>query len=97
MARDLHLLPRRQLGVALADEMPHLRFETADLLGDVEAAIGRQTPQLVDFSFQLRYRPLELEKMPHYPFRVGGRAGGRRAKGCAVSTRRRSRSPWTCV
>ena len=89
MARDLNLLPRRQLRVALADEPRHLRFEPPDLLGDVEAAIVRQPAQLVDLAFELGDRPLELEKMPHQRFR--------RASGCAVSTSRRSRSPWTCV
>ena len=85
MARDLDLLPRRQLRIALADEPRHLRFKPADLLGDIEAAIVRQAAQLVDLAFKLGDRPFELQKMPHQRFR--------RARGCAVSTRRRSRSP----
>ena len=76
MPRDLHLLPGRQLRVALADEPLHLRFEPPDLLGDVEPAVVRQAAQLVDLALELRDRPLEIEKMPHQRFRVRERMRG---------------------
>ena len=88
--RHQHLLPWRQPGVALPQEAVSLGFEPADLLGDVEPAIGREVPQLGDLAFELGDRPFEIEEMAH-------QARERRASGCALSTSRRNRSPCTWV
>ena len=65
MPRDLHLLPGRQLSITLLQQPVGLRFEPTDLLGDVEAAIGREMAKLIDLAFELGDRPFEIEEMAH--------------------------------
>ena len=88
VARDLHFLPRRQPRICLTQQPRRRGFESADLIGDVEFAGGREVPQLIDLAFELADRPLEIEEMAHH---------FRRASGCPVCTSWRSLSDKTCV
>ncbi len=88
MSRHLHLLPRGQPRIGLAQEPRGAGLEPADLVGDVEIAGGRQMAQLFDLAVELADWPLEIEKMAHHL---------RRASGCAESTSCRSRSERTWV
>ncbi|MND02578.1 hypothetical protein D3C83_220080 [compost metagenome] len=65
MARHLHLLPRRQPRIALAEVPVDLRIETPDLLGDVDAAVVRQVPQFLDLAFEFGDRAFKIQEMTH--------------------------------
>ncbi len=65
MARHLHPLPRRQLGVGRAQLLLHLVLQAHDLLGDVDIARVGQMPQLGNLAFQLGDRLLEVEVGGH--------------------------------
>jgi hypothetical protein len=61
MPRNLHALPRRQLGIGRAKLPLHLVLEAHHLLGDVDIARVGQVPELGDLAFELRDRLLEVE------------------------------------
>ena len=88
MPRHLHLLPRGQPRIGLAQQAVSAAFKAADLVGNVELTGRREVARLLDLAFELGDRPLEIEEVPHHL---------RRASGWAVSTSLRSRSPRTCV
>jgi hypothetical protein len=69
MARHLHLLPRRQLGVGLADQALDLNLQLRDLVGDRHVAGLGEMPQLLDLAFQLGDRLLEIQEVPGGPAR----------------------------
>ena len=65
MARHLHPLPRRQLGIGRAQLLLHLVLQAHDFLGDVDIARVRQVPELGNLAFELRDRLLEVEICGH--------------------------------
>jgi hypothetical protein len=68
LARDLGLLPGRQLGIGLAQQALGAGFEPADLLRQVElVAAAAQVAQLLDLAFQLADRFLEIEQLALLP------------------------------
>ena len=50
MARQLGDLPGRQVGEDAAGQRPALRLQPLDLLGDVDARIDAEEPQLLDLA-----------------------------------------------
>ena len=60
MARELHLLPRRQLGEDLALQLARLALEAANLEVELRAA---ELLELGDLVLELDDRPLELERL----------------------------------
>jgi hypothetical protein len=62
MARDLGLLPGRELGIGLAQQLLGARLEAGDLLRQIEVAAIGQMAQLLDLAFQLADRLLEFEQ-----------------------------------
>ena len=71
MARDLRLLPRRQLGIGVAQQLGRLGLEPADLGVDVDVAAARRLAQLGDAGLELGDRLFEIEVGRH------GRGAGR--------------------
>ena len=65
MARELHLLPRRELGEGLGQEPARLGLEPADLVGDIDVAAGGEMTQLFDLALEFRQRLLEIEEVAH--------------------------------
>ena len=65
MPRELDLLPRRQLGIGLAQQPVDLGLEPCHLVGDVDVVAVGEVPQLVDFAFELGQRLLEIEEVAH--------------------------------
>ena len=71
MARDLRLLPRRQLGIGVAQQLARLGLEPVDLGVDVESAAARGLAQLGDAGLELGDRLFEIEIGQHCGARVG--------------------------
>jgi hypothetical protein len=67
MARHLGLLPGRQLGVGLAQQLLGARLEPRDLVPEVQIAALGQMAQFLDLAFQLADRLLELEQLSLLP------------------------------
>jgi hypothetical protein len=68
LARDLGLLPGRELGISLAQQPLGAGLEPADLVRQVElAAAAAQVAQLLDLAFQLADRFLEVEQLALLP------------------------------
>jgi hypothetical protein len=68
LARDLGLLPGRELGIGLPQQPFGAGLEPADLLRQVElAAAGVQVAQLLDLAFQLADGFLEIEQLASLP------------------------------
>jgi hypothetical protein len=73
LARDLGLLPGRELGIGLPQQPLGARLEPADLLRQVElAAAGAQVAQLLDLAFQLADGLLEIEQLALLPQSAAG-------------------------
>ncbi len=89
VARDLRLLPGRELRVGGAQEPLDLFGEPRHLLGDVDGLGLGKPAQLLDFPFELRDRLLEVEIL------MDRRQA--RASGWCSASRRDSRSASTCV
>src|SRR5262249_36446620 len=89
VARQLHLLPRRQLGEDLLLELARLPLEPLDLVGEVDRP-ARQLAQLVDLPLQLDDGPLELEHLS-----VVGRLRGHRR--CYPDLPARSQAASSCT
>ena len=71
MPRDLRLLPRRQLGISVAQQLVGLALKLADLCIDVDRTAARGLAQLGDAGFKLRNRLFEIEVGQHRGVRVG--------------------------
>lgn len=68
MARHLHLLPRRQLAVDVAQRLLRTLLQPGDLVGDVDGlAALRQLLQLQDLAFEVGDRLFEIEIIEHPP------------------------------
>src|SRR6185312_1163720 len=65
VARKLNLLPRRELGIGLAQQAVDLGLEPRHLVGDVEIAAVGEVSELVDLAFELGQRLLEIEEVAH--------------------------------
>jgi len=65
MARELHLLPRRELGIGLAQQPVDLGLEPRHLVGDVDVAAVGEVAQLLDLAFEFGKRLFEVEEMTH--------------------------------
>ena len=66
MAGDLRLLPRRQLGVEVAQRLRRLGFEPADVVGDVgRVAAGLHRAQFLDLGLELGHRFFKVEIAAH--------------------------------
>ena len=66
MARDLRLLPRRQLGVEVAQRLRRLGLEPVDLVGDVGGVAARlHGAQFLDLLFEFGDRLFEIEIGAH--------------------------------
>jgi hypothetical protein len=63
MPRDLRLLPGREFGVGLTQELVRATLEPRDLVAEVELAVLRQMTQLLDLAFQLADGLFELEQL----------------------------------
>src|SRR5258708_25302787 len=64
MARDQCFLPRRQVGVELAQRLRRLVLDARNLVGDV-AAGSRQRAQFIDLGFELGDGLFEIEIRAH--------------------------------
>jgi hypothetical protein len=74
MAGDLRLLPGRELGVGLAQQLLGTGLEARDLLAQAELAVaGGKVAQLLDLALELADRLLEFEQLS-LPSRACGRA-----------------------
>src|SRR6202043_3686781 len=66
MARDLGLLPGRQLGIEVFQRLQRLRLEPHDLLADRDAVAARlDRAQFLDLGFEFRHRLFEVEIAAH--------------------------------
>ena len=66
MARDLGLLPRRQIGVEIGERVGRLALETGDLLADRRRGVGiGERAQLLDLGLDLGDRLFEIEVAAH--------------------------------
>jgi hypothetical protein len=61
VARQLHLLPRRQVGEDLLLQLPRARFEEGDLGPQLRGAAA-DAHQLLDLALQRHHRTLEIER-----------------------------------
>jgi hypothetical protein len=66
MAGDLGLLPRRQLGIEVAERLCRLGLQPGDLVGDVGGVIARlHGAQFLGLGFKLGHRLFEVEVTAH--------------------------------
>ena len=65
VARDLGLLPRRQLGISRAQLPISLFREAGDLLGDVDSIRLGEVPKLLDLAFKFGDRFFEVQVLAH--------------------------------
>ena len=70
MARELDLLPRRELGIGLPQQPIDLVLEPLDLIGNIEIAAIGEMAKLFNLAFELGERLLEFEKMSHHPIEL---------------------------
>ena len=66
MARDLRLLPGRQVGIELLERLRRLGLEPRDLLADGDRVAARaHGAQLLDLGLELGHRLFEIEIAAH--------------------------------
>ena len=65
MPRHQGLLPRRELGVGVAELLGRFLGELADLRLDIDPARLLNVPQLVDLELEFGHGPLEVQKVTH--------------------------------
>jgi hypothetical protein len=63
VACDLGLLPGRQLGVGLAQQLLGARLEPRDLIPELQVAALGQMAQLLDLALELADRLLEVQQL----------------------------------
>ena len=89
MPRELHHLPRGEVGEDAGRQCTTLRLQARDLLTDVDLGVGGNKTQLVDFRLELGDRLLEFQEGQRH-----GRSGCRRARhGANTAARTAARPP----
>jgi hypothetical protein len=76
VARDLRLLPGRQLAVGGREQLRRAALEPGDLVLEVELAAVGEVPQLLDLALELGDRLFEIQQAAH-PSSLDARRSGR--------------------